>query len=704
MLLRLVTPIRPRHLFLSLSTLPPSSPRIEHRNTTFERLKSRLGTRSDSDPTSFSTPQGRAVTWHSSAHVLGWALEELGGDAVHLQDGPPLPSPQGEMVAPGTGGFFYEFKLEEGREEEKWKDPLPALQALVNRKMKTKYGFERLEMDEAEDARELFRGDPEKIRLIEELGKRRGTKLSAYRVGEFVDLCTGPHVANAGEIGYVFLTKFTAGHEKGVHRVYGISFPTKAELVEYKAKTELAKQRDHRVLGAKQKLFAFHEASPGSVFFLPHGQVCFNRLISMLRDEYVKRGFEEVSSPLLYQTSLWEKSGHLEHYAKDMFFVNRHRHGEQDKVEENTDECHGHSHVGHGEGAAGEAAVSAHADDFGLKPMNCPGHCIMFSLDGSSRSYKSMPVRFADFSALHRNELSGTLSGLTRLRRFHQDDAHIFCTRGQIEGEIASALEFLCFVYEEKFGFQMKMNLSTRPEKSVGSDESWNKAETALRKCLENTKKSFGINEGDGSFYGPKIDIDVFDAVGRAHQCGTIQLDFQMPERFKLEFMNDQGQSERPVMIHRAVLGSVERFFAILLEHTNGKLPFWLSPRQVCVVPVVNDDDRLVAYANTVRERLATACRVAGDENFCQSKTMAGLCVDVDYTNDTLSKKIRNAQQSPYSLIAVVGAKEIDDQTVSVRTNDGTMNKTVKLDDIVKFCAESVAQRDNATVPRGLLG
>jgi threonyl-tRNA synthetase len=355
--------------------------------------------------------------------------------------------------------------------------------------------------------------------------------------------------------------------------------------------------RDHRALGAKQKLFAFHDSSPGSAFMLPHGMLVQNRLVAMLRDEYARRGYDEVGTPLLYRKALWQKSGHWEHYAKDMFFLEE-----------------------------------ASGTDLGLKPMNCPGHCELYAMEGA-RSYKQLPLRLADFSALHRNELSGgfrasrfcfllchcrlwlsgvdrwpfspltpricagALSGLTRVRRFHQDDAHIFCTPEQIAGEIRAVLSFVLQVYQTGFGFAPKFRLATRPAKSAGSDESWARAEAGLRQALEDAEvRGWTLSPGDGAFYGPKIDVAVEDALGRAHQVGTIQLDFQLPERFGLEYTDALGQSRRPVMVHRAVLGSLERFTAILLEHTNGKLPFWLCPRQVCVVPVAPQEPRLAEY------------------------------------------------------------------------------------------------------------
>jgi len=375
----------------------------------------------------------------------------------------------------------------------------------------------------------------------------------------------------------------------------------------------MAAERDHRLIGKNQELFFFHPLSPGSAFFLPHGARIYNRLIEFLRNEYRVRGFTEVISPNMYNSKLWETSGHWANYQENMF------------------------------------TFQVDKEPFALKPMNCPGHCLMFG--HRNRSYRELPLRFADFGVLHRNEASGALTGLTRVRRFQQDDAHIFCRADQIKVEITNALKFMQHVYGI-FGFDFDLELSTRPEKFLGEPSLWDQAEKQLAEVLDDYKaesgKTWKLNPGDGAFYGPKIDIHIQDALRRSHQCATIQLDFQLPIRFNLEYIDEQD-SKRPVMIHRAILGSVERMFAILIEHTGGKWPFWISPRQAMVVPV---SDKYFDYAQTVRDAFNDA----------------GFYTDVDTTDKSLQKKIRESQLAQYNYIFVVGDEEVKDSSINVRT------------------------------------
>jgi len=370
--------------------------------------------------------------------------------------------------------------------------------------------------------------------------------------------------------------------------------------------------------------------TPGCAFFLPHGTRIYNKLIEFLRGEYRKRGFTEVLSPNIYNSKLWETSGHWQNYKENMFsFV------AEDQV-------------------------------FALKPMNCPGHCLMFG--HRSRSYRELPLRFADFGVLHRNELSGALTGLTRVRRFQQDDAHIFCMPVQIKSEIEGALNFMETVYGI-FGFEFDLELSTRPEKYLGDIEVWNKAEKELGEVLDEYTKRSGkkwkLNPGDGAFYGPKIDIHISDALKRSFQCATIQLDFQLPIRFNLEYVESNEQPSRPVIIHRAILGSVERMMAILIEHTAGKWPFWLSPRQVIIVPV---SDKVNNYANEVHQKIHNA----------------GFYVDVDVSDKTLQKKILFAQVAQYNYILVVGEKEMEEGSVNIRTRDNVVHGTKPVAEVIK--------------------
>ncbi|CAI4395944.1 AKR_collapsed_G0026940.mRNA.1.CDS.1 [Saccharomyces cerevisiae] len=394
-----------------------------------------------------------------------------------------------------------------------------------------------------------------------------------------------------------------------------------------------ASMRDHRKIGKEQELFLFNEMSPGSCFWLPHGTRIYNTLVDLLRTEYRKRGYEEVITPNMYNSKLWETSGHWANYKENMFTF---------EVEKET---------------------------FGLKPMNCPGHCLMFK--SRERSYRELPWRVADFGVIHRNEFSGALSGLTRVRRFQQDDAHIFCTHDQIESEIENIFNFLQYIYGV-FGFEFKMELSTRPEKYVGKIETWDAAESKLESALKKWGGNWEINAGDGAFYGPKIDIMISDALRRWHQCATIQLDFQLPNRFELEFKSkdqDSESYERPVMIHRAILGSVERMTAILTEHFAGKWPFWLSPRQVLVVPV---GVKYQGYAEDVRNKLHDA----------------GFYADVDLTGNTLQKKVRNGQMLKYNFIFIVGEQEMNEKSVNIRNRDVMeqqgKNATVSVEEVLK--------------------
>ena len=458
-----------------------------------------------------------------------------------------------------------------------------------------------------------------------------GSDTTVYRCGPLIDLCRGPHVPNTGRIKAFAIMKNSASYFLGnaendsLQRVYGVSFPDKKLMDEHKKYLEEAAKRDHRKIGQEQDLFFFHELSPGSCFFLPHGTRIYNTLASFLRDEYWKRGYEEVITPNMYNSKLWEKSGHWQHYKDDMF------------------------------------TFELEKEQFALKPMNCPGHCLLFK--HRERSYRELPWRVADFGVLHRNEASGALTGLTRVRRFQQDDTHIFCTQDQITQEIEGLFDFLRTVYG-CFGFTFKMKLSTRPDKYLGDIETWNVAEAKLKTALDSFTAGGGskweLNEGDGAFYGPKIDVTISDALKRDHQCATIQLDFQLPQRFELEYMTAESSAKpkeepeatlkgdakteadkpkgpspgcaRPVMVHRAIIGSFERMIAILTEHFAGKWPFWLSPRQILVIPVMPTANSYVLEVQKI----------------FRAQEMH---VDVDISGNTMKKKILVGQMQQYNFI-----------------------------------------------------
>ncbi|KAJ7291211.1 hypothetical protein C8J57DRAFT_1271824 [Mycena rebaudengoi] len=559
----------------------------------------------------FEHPEGKKVFWHSSAHVLGEAAERHYG--CHLCLGPPT-----------DDGFFYEMAIEDRAVS---LTDYPALEKVSESAVKDKQKFERLVVKK-ETLLEMFAYNKYKKYLIE-TKVPDGTSTTVYRCGPMVDLCVGPHIPHTGKIKAMMITKNSSSYFLGdaandsLQRIYGISFPDKKQLTEYKAFLAEAARRDHRRIGKDQELFFFSDMSPGSCFFLPHGTRIYNTLLEFIRGEYFKRGYQEVITPNMYNVKLWETSGHWQNYNEDMF------------------------------------GLDVEKEKWALKPMNCPGHCIVFG--SRDRSWRELPIRMAEFGIIHRNEASGALSGLTRVRRFVQDDTHVFCMPNQVEDEISALFDFMEHVYGT-FGLGFQLELSTRPEKFLGEIKTWDQAEAQLTSALNKRYPGkWEINPGDGAFYGPKIDIYIRDSLRRSFQCATIQLDFQLPERFDLKYRaGEEGGSNnleaRPVMIHRAILGSLERFIGIITEHFAGKWPFWLSPRQVTVIPVAVPYKE---YASQVGERLSSI----------------GLFVDVDNGADTLQKKVRNAEIAQYNFILVVGEEEMNTQSVNVRNRDDVGTK-----------------------------
>ncbi|PWO00939.1 threonyl-tRNA synthetase [Tilletiopsis washingtonensis] len=592
----------------------------------------------------FESPEGKRVFWHSSAHVLGEAAERHYG--CHLCIGPPT-----------DDGFFYEMGMGEsekiGRTSVKAED-FGALEALVQSAIKDKQKFERCIVTK-ENLLEMFKYNKYKQHIISSKIPD-GTSTTVYRCGPMVDLCVGPHIPHTGRIKAMSVLKNSASYFLGsqendsLQRLYGISFPDKKQMTEYKHFLAEAAKRDHRKIGREQELFLFHELSPGSCFWLPHGTRIYNTLLEFMKKEYHGRGYDEVISPNMYNSKLWETSGHWANYKDDMF------------------------------------VLPVDKEQFALKPMNCPGHCLMFA--SRDRSYKDLPMRFAEFGVIHRNEASGALSGLTRVRRFVQDDAHIFCMASQIEDEVTGVFDFLNAVYG-KFGFAFKLELSTRPDKYLGEIETWNEAEKRLSSALDKFMPGkWELNPGDGAFYGPKIDITISDAMKREFQCATIQLDFQLPQRFKLSYRTPTGDAalggnvDRPVMIHRAILGSLERFIGILTEHFGGKWPLWLSPRQVMVVPVTA---KVYGYASAVKQQLWDA----------------GIFAEVDLSPETLPKKIRNAELAQWNQIFVVGVKEEETRAVNVRDgrNSAAPAVVLELDDA---CRRVLALKESRSLDNTL--
>ncbi|KAL4076562.1 hypothetical protein V8B97DRAFT_2083075 [Scleroderma yunnanense] len=562
----------------------------------------------------FDHPEGKRVFWHSSAHVLGEAAERHYG--CHLCIGPPT-----------EDGFFYEMAIPERAVT---MADYPALEKVSEMAIKDKQKFERLVVSK-EKLLEMFHYNKYKKYLIE-TKIPDGSSTTVYRCGPMIDLCVGPHIPHTGKIKAFMVTKNSASYFLGdsnndsLQRVYGVSFPDKKAMTDYKAFLAEAARRDHRKIGKEQELFFFNDLSPGSCFFLPHGTRIYNTLMELMRSEYMKRGYQEVISPNMYNAKLWETSGHWQNYKDDMF------------------------------------TLDVEKEKWALKPMNCPGHCLIF--DSRDRSYRELPIRMAEFGIIHRNEASGALTGLTRVRRFMQDDTHVFCMPSQITEEIGALFDFMESIYGI-FGFEYRFELSTRPDNYLGTIETWDRAEEQLREALDKHHPGqWQVNPGDGAFYGPKIDIYIRDALRRSFQCATIQLDFQLPERFNLKYRsadettNPDKPPSRPVMIHRAILGSLERFIAIITEHFGGKWPFWISPRQVLVIPVA------VPYREYAQE---IADKLQG----------LGLFADVDNGPDTLPKKIRNGEIAHYNFILVVGQEELDGRSVNVRNRDdvGTKSK-----------------------------
>ncbi|XP_029958109.1 threonine--tRNA ligase, cytoplasmic isoform X1 [Salarias fasciatus] len=547
----------------------------------------------------FDTVEGKLTAWRTGACVLAAVLEGVFGAEVCREGASEL-------------GLFCDYLLDNSCFS------LADVEEKCRETAAQKLPLSRLELN-VQEVQELFQSSSLRLRLVEE--QISDSTVTVYRCGDSVAVCNGPVLPHTGLL-KVFklqqLSSVTLSNEtdsSGLTRLLGVAFPGEKDRQEWENEQEEARRRDHRRIGVDQELFFFNEVSPGSCFFLPKGAHIYNTLTDFIKSEYRRRGFTEVVTPTLYSTALWERSGHWEHYSENMFTV-----------------------------------TSEGSQTYALKPMNCPAHCLMF--EQRVRSWRELPLRWADFGALHRNELSGALGGLTRVRRFCQDDAHIFCAPEQLEEEIVACLDFVRKVYRV-FGFSFHCLLSTRPTPCLGEPEQWDDAEQQLERSLQQFGERWELNPGDGAFYGPKIDIQIKDAIGRQHQCATIQLDFQLPIRFDLQYVGRDGQLHRPVMVHRAVLGSLERMIAILAENFGGKWPLWLSPSQVMVIPVGGNNE---SYGREVVRRFHEG----------------GFMVDLNADHGaTLNKKIRSAQLAQYNYILVVGDKECESGTVSVRSRAG---------------------------------
>jgi threonyl-tRNA synthetase len=562
-------------------------------------------------PLGAETPEALEVIRHSTAHLLAQAVKRLYPEA-QVTIGPVI-----------EDGFYYDFKYDPGFTP----DDLEKISAEMDKIVRENLAVERRVLAR-DEAIELFRsmGEHYKVEIIEGI---EGDTVSVYSQGEFTDLCRGPHVPSTGRLQAFKLTHVAGAYWRGdennpmLQRIYGTAFADKKALKEHLALLEEARKRDHRKLGKQLGLFSFHAEAPATPFFLPQGAVVYNLLVDYIRGLYGRYGYSEVITPQILDVDLWARSGHYDHYKDNMYFT---------EIEER---------------------------EFAVKPMNCPTHCLIFSED--IRSYRDLPIRIADFGRLHRYERSGVTHGLTRVRSFSQDDAHIFCTPDQIQSEVRSVIDMIRAA-QRTFGFdKTRVYLSTRPSDSIGDDAMWERAEQTLRESLDAEGLPYAINAGDGAFYGPKIDFCVLDAVKREWQLSTVQLDFSMPERFDLHYIDSDGSECRPVMIHRAILGSVERFIGILTEHTAGAFPLWLAPRQVRVVTVT---DRQNDYASAIAERLRAV----------------GLRAEADVRNEKLGFKIREGQQLKIPVIAVVGDKEVEEGTVAPRLRGGKQADPMTLD------------------------
>jgi threonyl-tRNA synthetase len=554
-----------------------------------------------------SGAQALALIRHDAAHVLAAAVMEL-WPGVKISIGPAI-----------ENGFYYDFEFPEGTTISE--ADFPEIEERMRAHVKAGESFERVDVAPAQ-ARERFEGEGQgyKVELIDDLVSNADPAdplrtVSLYTNGPFTDLCRGPHAPTTKSVGAIKLLSVAGAYWRGdstrtmLTRIYGTAFFSKAQLEEYLERVERAKERDHRKLGKELGLFMFSDVSPGAAFWLPAGTAMWNQLVAVSREMGRERGYAEVKTPLIYDAELWKTSGHWGKYKENMFTV---------KVEER---------------------------EMGVKPMNCPGHAHLFK--SQRHSYRDLPVRYSEPGLLHRNEPSGVLHGLLRVRHFAQDDAHIFCTEEQVQEEVKGALE-MAFATYELFDFDVRLELSTRPEQRIGTDEMWDRAEGALTKALDAQGLKYELNPGDGAFYGPKVDMHMTDSLGRSWQLGTVQLDYSMPERFDLSYTGADNKEHRPVMIHRALFGSYERFIGIMIEHYGGEFPLWLAPVQAIVLPI---SDPFNGYAVSVRDALREK----------------DLRVELDDRGESIARKIREAELRKIPQMLIVGEREAQDGTVAVR-------------------------------------
>jgi threonyl-tRNA synthetase len=572
---------------------------------------------------SFDDKRGQEVFWHSSAHIMAQAILRLWPDAKPTI-GPAI-----------DAGFYYDFANLSLSEAD-----FPKIEEEIQKIVKENYKPEKYTFKNKEEALSRFKDNPYKLELIKELPEN--APITGYTQGEFFDLCRGPHLPNLGKVKAFKITKTSSAYWRGdqtkdsLTRVYGISFPDRKLLKDYLTFLEEAKKRDHRVLGTKLELFSFFDVAAGMPLIQPNGMYIWNQLLVFWRELHKKARYKEIKTPAMMDRKLWEISGHWDNYRQNMYIS---------EIDDRT---------------------------YAIKPMNCPACMLYFG--SKSHSYRDLPLRIGEIGHVHRHELSGSLTGLLRVRAFHQDDAHIFMRPCDIKSEILGVLRLVDEVYK-MFGLTYKIELSTRPEKNtIGSDEDWRLATNGLKEALDEWGMPYRINEGDGAFYGPKIDLHVEDTIKRTWQCGTIQLDMALPQRFELKYTDSDGMEKRPVMIHRVIYGSIERFLAIVIEHFAGKFPLWLNPRAVRILCVA---DRHIEYAKFVAEEIESI----------------GLPVEVDDSHESVSKKVRLAQMDQVSYMLTIGDQECENKTISLRSRDNVVYGEMQVNQFIEKAEKEFKER-----------
>ena len=579
---------------------------------------------SDFKVVKFEDKEGKQIFWHTASHIMAYAIQELYPDTKFA-------------IGPSTEtGFYYDLDLEHRFVEEDFK----AIEDKMKEIAKKDLPVERIEISR-EEALAYFKEKNQdyKVELINDLPEDE--KITMYKIGDFTDLCKGPHLLSTKKIKAIKLLSIAGAYWRGdsdnkmLQRIYGIAFEKQKQLDEYIERREEAEKRDHRKLGKELDLFSMHEEGPGFPFFHPNGMVLRNNLLNWWREVLEENGYGEILTPIILNEALWHRSGHWDHYKDNMYFT---------KIDDG---------------------------DYAVKPMNCPGSILVYN--SNNHSYRDLPIRLAEYGVVHRHELSGALHGLFRVRTFTQDDAHVYCLFSQVKDEVFKMIDLADYLYST-FGFKYSIELSTRPDDYMGDLDAWNLAEKNLKEALEEKNLPYTINEGDGAFYGPKIDFHLEDAIGRTWQCGTIQLDFQLPENFDLTYVDENGERQRPVMLHRALLGSVERFMGILIEHFAGKFPLWLSPVQVEVIPV---SDKFKDYAQKVADKLHAE----------------GLRVHLDGRTEKVGYKIREAQVKKINYMLVIGEKEETSGKLSVRRRSGEEVQDVDVDEFIASLKEEIKNK-----------